>query len=1057
MSVEPKPFQRATIEAAIRAFRARARSRRFLVADEVGLGKTIVASGIIERISERRSAPLRVFYVCSNLAIAAQNLARLVSFLPDHERHTAIAKVDRPSLMPTREPPAHSRVQVFSLTPDTALPSRRRRRREGRVEERAFGFALLNELLPGTILGLYRTLRVNVRPQRFDSWVRHYREAIRRREIANGGFRSAFRHALRTELGLESGQHLPSRIRACVDQGERLEFVAAVRSALAVAALQQVRPDLVILDEFQRFRDLLEETPAAEDDATPEADQSGIKDAAAFRVLRAIRGDGIEHQPALLLLSATPYTPYRGRQEGGTYADAAADFVLLVEFLYGGGRRGQEVAQRARLLFETVGEELRKGRPLSDRARSARADLTALLTKVMSRTERPRQTVDDVARNGSDGICEAPLLPVDIAGFRHLKDCLRPDDYAWAVPLWQSVPLPMQALGSRYQAWRHAKALPPQRDIALTPDVRRRLGTNGPWPHPRLRALLEAMSLQQLALPWVRPSLPWWPLDGGWKKNDRKAAIDGKLLVFSRFRAVPVALSGLVSYALEARLLGQKRSRRGLAYEDITRRQLLAADPDRPGLLALFHPSPLLAHLDPLARRTGTLKAAKASVQGQLRALLAKHGITVVQHISRERRRPWELLAIIERRAGCWPMSRIAWNRVVQSLKSISGEEAGSRLQAMIGRWDDKASECVSEIDEDGEFKPLVDLALEAPGIVLARALSRHWAAALAPENFGDLAGLCWLGLRSYFDAPWFAAGLAGGRDEHFPDAIRRAVIEGNLESVLDEHFWYLAMAGGTDWKQRLAELKASLRLRTSSVALHDGGPGSDAMRLRCHAAVPLNEARAGGGRVTEPIPGVANDQNEVRWRPEEVRRAFNAPFWPHMLVTTSIGQEGLDFHPWCQALAHWDLCSGPVALEQREGRISRFAGLSVRRAIVGQLAGTTMENFGNESPWKRLAEEAENELADRTGLSPWWVAPGATTISLVLSVPGSEQPARLAMLNKERALYRLVLGMPDQADLLELIAAREAWDSEMIRRACLDLSAWGRLESGTKQSGDRT
>lgn len=36
---------------------------------------------------------------------------------------------------------------------------------------------------------------------------------------------------------------------------------------------------------------------------------------------------------------------------------------------------------------------------------------------------------------------------------------------------------------------------------------------------------------------------------------------------------------------------------------------------------------------------------------------------------------------------------------------------------------------------------------------------------------------------------------------------------------------------------------------------------------------------------------------------------------------------------------------------------------------------------------------------------------------------------------------------MPIQADLLELIAARETWDDETIRRACLDLSAWGRLE----------
>ena len=1055
MSVEPKPFQSATIDAAIRAFSARKGSRRFLVADEVGLGKTIVASGIIERVSARRSTPLRVFYVCSNLAIATQNLARLVSFLPDDERNCAIAKVDRPSLMPTREPPAHGAVQVFSLTPDTALPSRRRRRREGRVEERALGFALLNELLPGTIPGLYRALRVNVGPQRFRRWVRHYRNAITNREIADRSFRSAFRNALRIELGLEPGQHLPPRIRALLNPRDRLQLVAAVRSALAIAALEQVRPDLVIFDEFQRFRDLLEEPPDEQHEAQGETDAPDNRDAAASRVLRAIRGDGIDHRPALLLLSATPYAPYRGRREGAAYASAAADFFVLVEFLYGGGQRGHKASQRAKSLFETVGEELRKGAPLSDRAQSARADLTALLTRVMSRTERPRKAIDDDARNGSDGVCEAPLLPADISIFRHLKDCLRPDDHGWAVPLWQSVPLPMQALGNRYQAWRNSQPIPPQPDIALTPDVRRRLRTTGPWPHPRLRAMLEEMPLQQLALPWVAPSLPWWPLGGAWRNDKRKPAIDGKLLVFSRFRAVPVALSGLVSYALEARLLGQKRSRKELAYEDVTKRQLLAADPDRPSLFALFHPSPVLARLDPLARRAGTLNSAKAAVQGQLRAFLAERDIRVVKHIARDRLRPWELLAMIEQRAGCWHESRAAWDHVVQRLRHLSGEEAGSRLLAMIRRWDAKGSQCVSEIDDDGEFKPLVDLALQAPGTVLARALSRHWPEAFAAENFGDLASLCWRGLRSYFDTPWFAATLAGGREKRFPAAIRRAVIDGNLESVLDEHFWYLAMAGGTDWKKTLFELGDSLRLRTSSIVLHEGGPGSDAMRLRCHAAVPLNEARAGRRSLTEPGAGAANGQGETPWRPEEVRRAFNAPFWPHMLVTTSIGQEGLDFHPWCRTLAHWDLCSEPVALEQREGRISRFAGLSIRRAIVAQLAYTNVERSENESPWKRLAALASNELADETGLSPWWVAPGAETRSLVFTIPGSEQLARRAKLHSERALYRLVLGMPDQADLLELIAARESWDSDTIREACLDLSALSSIESETSQRGD--
>ncbi len=59
--------------------------------------------------------------------------------------------------------------------------------------------------------------------------------------------------------------------------------------------------------------------------------------------------------------------------------------------------------------------------------------------------------------------------------------------------------------------------------------------------------------------------------------------------------------------------------------------------------------------------------------------------------------------------------------------------------------------------------------------------------------------------------------------------------------------------------------------------------------------------------------------------RPDELRKAFNAPFWPYVLATTSIGQEGLDFHCWCDTIIHWDLADDPVSHEQRQGRIQRL------------------------------------------------------------------------------------------------------------------------------------
>ena len=502
--------------------------------------------------------------------------------------------------------------------------------------------------------------------------------------------------------------------------------------------------------------------------------------------------------------------------------------------------------------------------------------------------------------------------------------------------------------------------------------------------------------------------------------------IDGKLLLFGRFKAVPLAMSGLISYAVEA-WLQSKRSGRVPPYDKVMRSSL-PADPRRSQLLALFHPSPLLAVADPLKDGLGSLPKVRSAMRAQLRELLAEHGIRVVRRASEGRRPPWALLAAAEGQTGHWDASRAAWRDVLAS------SDSGGRLAAVVAQWEEAARKPLPEVSEK-ELAALASLALEAPGVALARALRRHWDVALDQDHLAVVTGLAWRGLRSYFDGPWFAAGL--GKGGRYPDRIRRAVVDGNLESVLDEHFWYMSMARGQEWTDGLAELEAALRLTTGSIRLHSLGPESDTVSLRCHVAVALNEARVEGRRRRDGWTGA----DDAPLRPDEVRRAFNGPFWPHVLVTTSIGQEGLDFHTWCKALAHWDLCSGPVALEQREGRVSRFAGLSVRRAIAERLSTKGIEGC---SPWQMLREKAEAELSDAKGLEPWWVAPGSAIQRLVFSVPGSETPARLAKLNRERALYRLVLGMPDQTDLLQLIAARDHWDQGTVERACLDLSAWG-------------
>ena len=78
-----KDFQRRTAVWAFKQmFEEPEPTMRFLVADEVGLGKTHVAKGVVAQVIDhlQRAGDRRhdIVYVCSNGAIARQNVRKLV-------------------------------------------------------------------------------------------------------------------------------------------------------------------------------------------------------------------------------------------------------------------------------------------------------------------------------------------------------------------------------------------------------------------------------------------------------------------------------------------------------------------------------------------------------------------------------------------------------------------------------------------------------------------------------------------------------------------------------------------------------------------------------------------------------------------------------------------------------------------------------------------------------------------------------------------------------------------------------------------------------------------
>lgn len=63
----------------------------------------------------------------------------------------------------------------------------------------------------------------------------------------------------------------------------------------------------------------------------------------------------------------------------------------------------------------------------------------------------------------------------------------------------------------------------------------------------------------------------------------------------------------------------------------------------------------------------------------------------------------------------------------------------------------------------------------------------------------------------------------------------------------------------------------------------------------------------------------------------EDLKEGFNTPFYPMVLICNRPMQEGVDLHRECRSLVHHDLSWNPAQLEQRVGRLDRI-GSRVRR-----------------------------------------------------------------------------------------------------------------------------
>ena len=1024
-------FQRATAQHAFhRLYLDPDSTRRFLVADETGLGKTHVAQEVIALAVEHLQKVdhvhrIDIVYVCSNAEIAAQNIRKLNitgSESPGFATRLSLL-ITRPELLKPTVDGDGKPATFVAFTPATSFQFGLQM---GTARERAVLYALLSDhmglwgarataaqrIFQGTVASRQRFLEwyiAHVDRQRFEPNIR--------REFLEEFDQSSTRASLSSLIDEVAG-----RMALTGSQRERARWIlGSLRRMISQTALRALQPDLVILDEFQRFRDLLDVETGGE---------------------AAELANELFKQPDahVLLLSATPYKPFTYAEEAASDAGHYADFLKTLQFLAGSEMPVDSV--RADL------DELRQAALSGEPTIEIRDRVQAQLRKWIARTERPTGT----GRTNTVDTISSPfhVRAEDFVGFVSLRQVADAVRAPLTVEYWKSAPYFFNFLtGYRVGERLRADMKVPDLRAQLMPLFRgaQRIAKSEveqfqplDWANSRLRALAaETLDQGWWRLLWMPPSLPYHSLGGPYESVDSTAIT--KHLIFSSWVAAPSAIASLLSYEVQRQIFAGDRNfaNTPAARAAISSRLDYRMTDGRPAsmsALALFWPQPALASVtDPLdAARDHpdppTVDRLLEWARSRVEALIGPDG-----NSNSTSSAAWYWFAPVGAEHG----SALASALVQAQRRTLVEALAGGSLEresADAPRGLDAHVELLlrSLIRGTPESERPADLSATsallgagAPGNIAWRALKRLRRAGDRVTELGQWlsASILASGLRTLFSRPdatllldsLYANPGTGGDGGAYWRMVARYCIDGGLQAVLDEYIHHLAGESGADTTtdEGLISLASTAR---QSIALRES----------VYRATDIDnfdgEGIAFPSRYALRFGSTRSSQDEARQ--PEVRAAFNSPFWPFVLATTSVGQEGIDFHWWCHSVVHWNLPANPVDFEQREGRVDRYKGHAIRKNVAAAHRSAALAS-GVEDPWNAVFEAAAAEDDHGLGdLTPFWIYPGDAQLQRrIMALPLSRDQERWAQLQESMALYRLAFGQPRQEDMLAALQRR--------------------------------
>ena len=982
-----KDFQKATAERILKVFK-RLGQNRILLADEVGLGKTIIAREVIKKVSkwhreEKHDDHFKVVYICSNVNIASQNVNKLG--ISDLIRVSESRLSMQHLKIYQNAGRNHEFEQLIPLTPATSFNMTSGC---GNQEERALMYAHLKRLecFKDISAALSKFMAHDAEKYWAGYYIDYYEKKVKECDSNGSNYIKEMNEILTQRIPAE----LAGKIRANCEsysaskrQACRL-LINDLRRIFAQISLEKLAPDLVIMDEFQRFRDLI----------TPSDDEQGMLSR------QFLHNTDVK----VLLLSATPYKLYSTLEEIGQDggSDHSKEFLEVMNFLF--YDRGKNIE------FKNVWSNYSNALSEIDSR-----DLTVLFAHKkaaedkmyggVSRTERFNTGVIDDSEAKEIKISERDIWSfseaqglldkINAVSKKPLRNRNIPMDFVKSSPyllsFMESYQIKKEIEEYFLKARNYELVKKAKHQTLLLKKSALHNYKKIPANNARLEKLKETVFAGEKSgvenLLWLPPSKIYYKTGSVFDKNKHFS----KVLVFSFWEMVPRMIATMLSYEAELRTIGklfaQEKSKRGRGY-------FATKEDRRYGISRLknetedivTYPSKYLATLyDPIEYMGKDLK---------------------------------EIIKDI----------KVKINRKLDELRERSGStESGGGAKVLLGllRAMDGHEEFSTSAIPSNATEIFANMAIGSPAVCGVRLFKN--------ETFAKELAKSFVSIFNKAESSAILDIMYGKSEDSYYENVFKYCCDGNIQAMLDEYAHILNERGESLKKAMINGFvdTTAIQIDTEESFIKLGPKLEPKPRIRTHFAVGYFNARV-------------SDENVLRT--EKIRNAFNSPFRPFVLATTSIGQEGLDFHLYCRKVMHWNLPANPIDLEQREGRINRFKCLAVRQNIA--------ERYNDETTWDDLFKKAsDNEKGDNSDLVPYWCLSDSQQSPvkierIVPMYPLSQDRLRYNRLIKILSLYRLTLGQPRQEELIELFS-KELID-EIGDKLFMDLCPFNRKQNGS-------